>query len=182
MISFGRIALLALGVFAYRNRHKVAELLLGEGNAAGRDRRGHQAKLTAEPSSNLSPHDVQAPARQRGLATSADELRRPSEFANQAEVAAEDIGLFESVTGRVDNKGAEPGSIGADEIDLPRPATPRSLVTARHDDSGDANETLDGLDDTAELTRRLAEDTPSGEAEDDRDPPVYERGRTRTTI
>ena len=40
----------------------------------------------------------------------------------------------------------------------------------------EANETLDGLNDTDELTRQAAEDIPTGRNERDDDVPVFERG------
>jgi hypothetical protein len=50
-------------------------------------------------------------------------------------------------------------------------------VPARPHDSGSAaNETVDGLDATAEALRRAAEDTPSGAAPDDVEKtPVFDR-------
>ncbi len=78
-------------------------------------------------------------------------------------------------TGREDNKGADPGTLAAEEIDQPVGAKPRSNVTGRHDPGSGANETVDGLSDTEEMTRRAAEDTAPGTR--DRDTPVFDRGR-----
>jgi hypothetical protein len=64
-------------------------------------------------------------------------------------------------------------------INLDRDAMPNEagIVPARQHDSGSqANETVDGLDTTAETLRRAAEDTPSGASPDDIEKiPVFDR-------
>jgi hypothetical protein len=59
----------------------------------------------------------------------------------------------------------------------PKAAEAGQQVPARPHDSGSAaNETIDGLDATAELLRRAAEDTPSGATpEDVENVPVFDR-------
>ena len=50
----------------------------------------------------------------------------------------------------------------------PRPAEAGKQIPARpHDSGSQANETVDGLDATAEALRHAAEDTPSGASPDD---------------
>jgi hypothetical protein len=62
---------------------------------------------------------------------------------------------------------------------MPKPTTPETgeQVPARPHDSGSAaNETVDGLDATAEALRHAAEDTPSGADPDDVEKvPVFDR-------
>lgn len=93
-----------------------------------------------------------------------------------------DAALLESVAGREDDQGAEPGFAGTDDVRRPLGATPASATTGRHDDGTDANETVDGLNETEELTRRLAEDVPAGRGEARSDTPVFEKGRTPTGL
>jgi hypothetical protein len=59
----------------------------------------------------------------------------------------------------------------------PKPAEAGKQVPARPHDSGSAaNETVDGLDATAEALRHAAEDTPSGASPDDvEETPVFDR-------
>ncbi len=78
-------------------------------------------------------------------------------------------------TSREHNQGAEPDTAAAEDIAQPVGAEPRSHVTALHDAGSGANEIVDGLNDTEEMTRRAAEDTAPGTSE--RDTPVFDRGR-----
>ena len=59
----------------------------------------------------------------------------------------------------------------------PKPAEAGKQIPARPHDSGSAaNETVDGLDTTAEALRHAAEDTPSGASLDDVEKtPVFDR-------
>ena len=59
----------------------------------------------------------------------------------------------------------------------PKPAEAGKQIPARPRDSGSAaNETVDGLDTTAEALRHAAEDTPSGAGPDDvEETPVFDR-------
>jgi hypothetical protein len=59
----------------------------------------------------------------------------------------------------------------------PKPAETGKHVPARpHDSGSQANETVDGLDATAEALRHAAEDTPSGANPDDVEKtPVFDR-------
>lgn len=107
---------------------------------------------------------------------------KSSEFANQTEVSEQDSTLLGRIVGREDQNGAESGFLGADDTNLPLGATPQSVITGRHDDGSDANETIDGLNESEEMTRHLAEDIPTGTSEGEEDLPVFERGRTRTDI
>ena len=58
-----------------------------------------------------------------------------------------------------------------------KPAEAGKQVPPRpHDAGSQANETVDGLDATAEALRHAAEDTPSGASPDDVEkPPVFDR-------
>jgi hypothetical protein len=88
------------------------------------------------------------------------------------------------MSGRDDKKSAEPDFMGSDDIIQPAGAIRTSAITGPHDDGVDANETLDGLNDTEELTRHLVEETPTGstDREEEEEIPDFERGRTRTRI
>jgi hypothetical protein len=59
----------------------------------------------------------------------------------------------------------------------PKPAKAGKQIPARPHESGSAaNETVDGLDTTAEALRHAAEDTPSGASPDDVEKtPVFDR-------
>ena len=58
-----------------------------------------------------------------------------------------------------------------------KPGEAGKQVSARpHDSGSQANETVDGLDTTAEALRHAAEDTPSGASPDDvENTPVFDR-------
>ena len=98
-----------------------------------------------------------------------------SGYANQREVGEGTARTLRGPTGHQDNKGADPGTMAAEEIDQPVGAQPRSGVTGRHDPGTGANETADGLSGTEEMTRQAAEDTALGEREGDS--PVFDRGQ-----
>jgi hypothetical protein len=108
---------------------------------------------------------------------------RPSDFANDEPIRPEDAAVLDSPAGHEDSHGADPGFIGADDVDQPIGARPRSEITGRHDEGAGANETIDGLSETEELTRSYAEDIPtSDDDEDEEDVPVFERGRSSTEL
>lgn len=107
---------------------------------------------------------------------------KPSDYANNEPIPAEDAAVLESPVGHEDNYGAEPGFIGADDVKQPIGARPRSEITGRHDEGAGANETIDGLGETEEMTRRLAEELPIADSDNDDDIPVFERGRTDTEL
>lgn len=98
-----------------------------------------------------------------------------SGYTNERDMGDGTARTLPGPTGREDNKGADPGTMAADEIDQPVGAEPRSNVTGRHDAGTGANETEDGLSGTEEMVRRAAEDTAPGMRE--RDTPVFDRGR-----
>lgn len=98
-----------------------------------------------------------------------------SGYANEREIGDGTARTLPGSTGHEDNKGADPGTMAADEIDQPVGAQPRSKVTGRHDPGTGANETEDGLSGTEEMVRRAAEETVPGTR--DRDTPVFDRGR-----
>jgi hypothetical protein len=104
--------------------------------------------------------------------------RRQSEFANEAFVNDADVPALDALADRGGNQGAEPGAASEDDVHQPIGARPRSETTGRHDDGAGANETVDGLSDTEEATRRAAEDLPTGRNERDEDTPVFDRGDT----
>jgi hypothetical protein len=101
---------------------------------------------------------------------------RRSEYANQPEVLERDVPALEGSTGREDSQGAEPGSANAGDVQQPVGAWQRSADTGHHDDGMGANETIDGLNDTEEMTRQAAEDIPTGRNAQEEDIPVFDRG------
>ncbi|MER9844252.1 hypothetical protein NKJ59_23855 [Mesorhizobium australicum] len=106
-----------------------------------------------------------------------------SDFANYQAIRPEDAAVLDSPAGHEDRHGADPDFIGADDVDQPIGATPRSEITGSHDEGAGANETIDGLSETEELTRSYAEDMPTSENdEDEEDLPVFERGRSSTEL
>jgi len=64
----------------------------------------------------------------------------------------------------------------AGEIKKTIGAHPKSEETGRHDAGSGANETVDGLDSSAEAVRKGAEDIPVGTTKR-KDVPVFDRGR-----
>ncbi|ESX91756.1 hypothetical protein [Mesorhizobium sp. LNJC403B00] len=108
---------------------------------------------------------------------------RRSDFANDEPIRPEDAAVLDSPVGHEDRHGAEPGFVGADDVDQPIGARPRSEITGRHDEGAGANDTIDGLSETEELTRSYAEDIPTGDNdEEEEDIPVFERGRSNTEL
>jgi hypothetical protein len=100
-----------------------------------------------------------------------------SEFANQAEVSKEDAASLDSPLGREGHLGmAEASRLVAGEIAQPIGAHPKSEETGKHDAGSGANETIDGLDSSAEAIRQGAEDIPVG-LRKRKDVPVFDRGR-----
>jgi hypothetical protein len=97
-----------------------------------------------------------------------------SNYANEREISEGTASVLPSGAAHKDNKGAEPGTLGADDIAQPVGARPRSSVTGRHDPGTGANETIDGLSETEEMTRISAEDVPPGDAAES-DEPVFDR-------
>jgi hypothetical protein len=107
----------------------------------------------------------------------------PSDFANDEPIRPEVAAVLDSPAGHEDRHGADPRFIGADDVDQPIGARPRSEITGRHDEGAGANETIDGLSETEELTRSYAEDIPTSDNdEDEEDIPVFERGRSSTEL
>jgi hypothetical protein len=100
-----------------------------------------------------------------------------SKFANEREI---DSGTARNLGGpasREEDARAEPNA-AADDMVQPIGAEPRSAVTGAHDAGSGANETIDGLSGTEELTRLEAEDAAPGLAdvdEDADDTPVFDR-------
>jgi len=103
-------------------------------------------------------------------------MARESEFANSSELPEQDATLLDSPTGREDHRGMpEASTLVAGEINKPIGARPKSAETGRHDSGSQANETIDGLDSSAEATRKAAEEIPIGQTK--KDVPVFDRGR-----
>ncbi|MER9643680.1 hypothetical protein [Mesorhizobium sp. M0239] len=108
---------------------------------------------------------------------------RRSDFANDEPIRPEDAAVLDSPAAHEDRHGADPGFVGADDVDRSIDAMPRSEITGRHDEGAGANETIDGLSETEELTRSYAEDIPAGDNEEDEENiPVFERGRSSTEL
>jgi hypothetical protein len=58
---------------------------------------------------------------------------------------------------------------------------PRSEITGRHDEGSDANETIDGLDESQEAARHGAEDIPD-KRKTLKDIPVFDRAETEPKV
>jgi hypothetical protein len=100
-----------------------------------------------------------------------------SEFANEREIDSGTARSLGGPAGREENPGAEPNA-AADDMVQPVGAEPRSAVTGAHDPGTGANETVDGLSGTEELTRLEAEDAAPGLADVDEEAdetPVFDR-------
>ena len=100
-----------------------------------------------------------------------------SKFANEREIDSGTARSLGGPTGREEDVHAEPNA-NAEDMVQPIGAEPRSAVTGRHDAGSGANETIDGLSGTEELTRLEAEDAAPGLAageEDADDTPVFDR-------
>jgi hypothetical protein len=94
--------------------------------------------------------------------------KKPTRFANQAEVTDTDAAALPSSTGRETNTEEADPEISSESR--------RSEVTGRHDSGSGANETADGLTSSEEALRRGAEDIPLGAPERDiEDLPVFDR-------
>lgn len=157
MLSLGRLALVAIGVLAFRSRAKIVELASSSAQRRHRPiNRGDSVRLT-------------------------DETPPPRTRLSTPDLSPEDAVVLPSATGRTFNNDVPPDFVDVDQVNLPISTIPKSQITGRHDEGSDANETIDGLDETAELTRRLAEESPVADREED-DVPVFERGRTKTVI
>jgi hypothetical protein len=89
-----------------------------------------------------------------------------SEFANEGEIDSDTATILGSPTGREENPQAEP-NVAADDMLKPVGAEPRSAVTGVHDAGSGANETIDGLSSTEELTRLEAEEAAPSLADED---------------
>jgi hypothetical protein len=99
-----------------------------------------------------------------------------SAYANEREVSEGDARTLPSGSARENNRGAEPGTVAADEIDRPVGAEPRSAITGRHDPGTGANETTDGLSGTEEMVREAAENiAPRTRHDEARETPVFDR-------
>ena len=64
---------------------------------------------------------------------------KPSGFAKEREVSQSDARVLPGGTGRENNRGAEPGTLAAEDIERPVGGEPRSAVTGRHDSGTGAN-------------------------------------------
>ena len=85
-------------------------------------------------------------------------------LANQSDLANRELGALDSAS--------------PDDITQAIGAVPKSTITGKHDAGSDANETIDGLNETDEMTRHVVEDLPSGSGDDVEDIPVFDRGDT----
>ena len=165
-MRLGTLVLGLLGILAYKNGDRIGAFL-GHTTRAGPGQKG-----ATELPDDAPTNDARRRRRTRKGMSGPVRQRELSQYNP----------VLKSTSGRDDEKGVEPGFMGSGDISQPVGAVPRSATTGRHD-NGDANETLDGLNDTEELTRHLAEDTPTGGRDrDEEEIPVFERGRTRTRI
>lgn len=101
--------------------------------------------------------------RDRALEAGRDpNIRGRSHYANERQVTGTDEPVLDTVTGEEESaelKGPEHAEDGTDAVDID--ARPMSEVTGEPD-PGTTDETIDGLDETEEATRRAAEDLPTG--------------------
>lgn len=96
--------------------------------------------------------------------------------ANVADPPSEGLGAIDETTIETDpDQGSELGTVAAEYDHQPTGILPRSTMTARHDAGSDANESIDGLNETDEMTRQAAEDVPA-ESEEVEDTPVFDPG------
>jgi hypothetical protein len=97
---------------------------------------------------------------------------------NAADLPSEDLVAIEEAPMEADaDQGSELATVAAEYDHQPIGVLPRSAITARHDAGSDANETIDGLNDTEEMTRHNAEDVPAGSEEvEEKDTPAFDRG------
>lgn len=86
-------------------------------------------------------------------------VRRSSHFADTGSIDAADEPLFDTPQGHEDGAMLEGGGnpVEAEARAIPIDAQPMSEVTG-DPDPGTTRETIDGLDETEEATRRAAED------------------------
>lgn len=110
--------------------------------------------------------------------TSSFDPEQRSGFANEGELREDELAVLGNPVGRDDEQGGEPGTLAAEDVHQPVGAIPKSTITGRHDAGSGANETIDGLDETEEMTRQTAEDVPAGSGDDVDDIPVFDRGDT----
>jgi hypothetical protein len=98
--------------------------------------------------------------------------------ANVADPPSAESGAIDETTIETDpDQGSELGTGAAEYDHQPIGVLPRSTMTARHDAGSEANETIDGLNETEEMTRKAAEDVPAV-SEEVEDIPVFDRGGT----
>jgi hypothetical protein len=95
---------------------------------------------------------------------------------NQTKTVTWNSGVPSSAGAAVEqSEPSEAAAVAAEESQAPVGGRPASAVTGRHDPGTGANETIDGLSGTEEMTRELAEDVPT-ESDDAEDPlPVFDR-------
>lgn len=86
-------------------------------------------------------------------------VRRESHFADTGDVAAADAALLDTPFGHEDGAMLEGGGnpVEGEARAIPIDAMPMSEITGLPD-PGTTRETIDGLDETEEATRRAAED------------------------
>jgi len=107
-----------------------------------------------------------------------------SVYANTAEVSQEDRPLLPSATGRERSAKEQPAKEGEESVfdqevrEKGQGSRPVDDRTNFHLSGTGAIETDDGLDETSEMTRHVAEDIPDEGITDepDEDEPVFDRG------
>ena len=105
--------------------------------------------------------------------------------AVEGEVLPSDAPLLETPMGRENDFGAvDENTPNNDELARPEILSrPRSLITGRHDEGSGANETIDGLDETAEALRQGAEDIPVSDRDREfENLPVFDRATSERKV
>lgn len=99
----------------------------------------------------------------------------PTEIVIPAVIGKRDAPALESITGREDDQGAEPGALNAVDIRKPVGGVPRSAVTGKDQPGMHDDETDEGLTDSEELLRQSAEAAPA-DRQREKDVPAFDRG------
>lgn len=99
----------------------------------------------------------------------------PVETITPATIPSRDAAVLESVVGRENDQGADPGTLNEADIRKPVGAVPRSAITAKDQPGMRDDETDEGLTDAEEQLRQSAESVPVDHHRL-KDVPVFDRG------
>ncbi len=102
-----------------------------------------------------------------------------SQYANTAPVSEDDRILLETVTGRLLSTETNTNVSAAVEDIREKSVGSRPVDDKTDKPLSGSTETVDGLDETDEMIRHMAEDTPNDDySEREADLPVFDRGET----